>query len=207
MEIGSNFSEKAKRDYRLVELAKSGDQKAYAELLGYYRDSLYFMLLKMVKNKDDAEDLTIESFGKAFNNIESYSSNYAFSTWLFKIATNNGIDFLRSRKSQRNIISIDRTDSDSDGSLGNKFSLVENEPNPEEKMIAGQKEKLLRTILKKLHPDYRRILTLRYFDEFSYLEIADELNIPIGTVKARLFRSRELFISILKKHQIDSGNG
>jgi RNA polymerase sigma-70 factor (ECF subfamily) len=207
MEIGSNFSEKAKRDYRLVELAKSGDQKAYAELLGYYRDSLYFMLLKMVKNKDDAEDLTIEAFGKAFNNIESYSSNYAFSTWLFKIATNNGIDFLRSRKSQRNIISIDRTDSDSDGSLGNKFSLVENEPNPEEKMIAGQKEKLLRTILKKLHPDYRRILTLRYFDEFSYLEIADELNIPIGTVKARLFRSRELFISILKKHQIDSGNG
>jgi RNA polymerase sigma-70 factor (ECF subfamily) len=165
------------------------------------------MLLKMVKNKDDAEDLTIEAFGKAFNNIESYSSNYAFSTWLFKIATNNGIDFLRSRKSQRNIISIDRTDSDSDGSLGNKFSLVENEPNPEEKMIAGQKEKLLRTILKKLHPDYRRILTLRYFDEFSYLEIADELNIPIGTVKARLFRSRELFISILKKHQIDSGNG
>jgi RNA polymerase sigma-70 factor (ECF subfamily) len=204
MEIGSNFSDKAKRDFRLVESAKNGDQKAYAELLGYYRDSLYFMLLKMVKNKDDAEDLTIEAFGKAFRNIETYSSAYAFSTWLFKIATNNGIDFLRSQKIRRNDVSIDRNDYDSEINFGGKFSLVENEPNPEEKMIAGQKEKLLRTILKKLHPDYRRILTLRYFDELSYLEIAEELKLPIGTVKARLFRSRELLISILKKHQIES---
>jgi RNA polymerase sigma-70 factor (ECF subfamily) len=204
MEIGSNFSDKAKRDYHLVQLAKNGDQKAFAELLGYYRDSLYFMLLKMVKNKDDAEDLTIEAFGKAFKNIDSYSSAFAFSTWLFKIATNNGIDFLRSQKALRSHVSLDQNDYDSDNSYSGKNTLVENHPNPEEKMIAEQKEKLLRTVMKKLHPDYRRILTMRFFDELSYNEIAEELGIPIGTVKARLFRSRELLISILKKHNIET---
>ena len=203
MEIRSNFSDKAKRDYELVQLAKSGDQKAYAELLGYYRDSLYFMLIKMVKNKNDAEDLTIEAFGKAFKNIEKYNPSYAFSTWLFKIATNNGIDFLRSNKSKRKTISIDETDTDSDNDYFSKISLVSKNRNPEEEMIAEQKEQLLRTIVKNLHPDYRRIITLRYFDELSYLEIAAKLELPIGTVKARLFRSRELLHTILNKQKMN----
>jgi len=204
MELNSNFSEKAKRDFHLVQQAKEGDQKAYAELLGFYRDSLYFMLLKMVKNKDDAEDLTIEAFGKAFRSIESYSSSFAFSTWLFKIATNNGIDFIRSQKARRKVVSIDNKDIDTDIDYTQKNSLIADSLNPEEEMIEEQKEKLLRTIIKKLHPDYRKILTLRYFDDYSYIEIAENLELPIGTVKARLFRARELLLSILKKYKIDS---
>ena len=93
MEINENLSDKAKRDYMLVRKATDGDQKAYAELLDRYRDAIYYMLLKMVNNASDAEDLTIEAFGKAFKNLNQYAPNYAFSTWLFKIATNNCIDF------------------------------------------------------------------------------------------------------------------
>ncbi len=201
MELGENFSAKAKQDYQLVLKAQKGDEKAFAELLGRYRDSLYFMLLKMVKNKDDAEDLTIEAFGKAFRNINSYSPSYAFSTWLFKIASNNGIDYLRSRKSTRRHISIDQTYEENDISMS--ASLVSNTPDPEENMILRQKEILLRTIIKKLHPDYRKIIMLRYFKEYSYNEIAEELELPIGTVKARLHRSRELLTSTLKHHKIN----
>ena len=201
MELGENFSDKAKQDYQLVLKAQKGDEKAFADLLGRYRDSLYFMLLKMVKNKDDAEDLTIEAFGKAFRNINSYSPSYAFSTWLFKIASNNGIDYLRSRKSTRRHISIDQTNEENDISMS--ASLVSNTPDPEENMILRQKEILLRTVIKKLHPDYRKIIMLRYFKEYSYNEIAEELKLPIGTVKARLHRSRELLTSTLKHHKIN----
>jgi RNA polymerase sigma-70 factor (ECF subfamily) len=114
MELGSNLSAKAVYDYNLVRRAvEGGDQKAYAELMGRYRDSVYFMLLKMVNNKDDADDLTIEAFGKAFKRLEQYTPTYAFSTWLFKIATNNCIDFIRRKKA--NTFSIDNPYSSSDG--------------------------------------------------------------------------------------------
>jgi len=89
MELNSQLSDKAKYDFSLVELALTGDEKAFAKLMSRYKDAIYFMLLKMVNNKNDAEDLTIEAFGKAFKNIHQYSPNFAFSTWLFKIATNN----------------------------------------------------------------------------------------------------------------------
>src|SRR5664279_4926106 len=98
MEIASRLTEKAQRDYALVQRAvQFGDQKAYAELLNNYRDSLYFMLLKMTNNPTDAEDLTIEAFGKAFRNLQQYTLEFAFSTWLFRIASNNCIDFLRKK--------------------------------------------------------------------------------------------------------------
>jgi len=84
-----HLSDKAIKDYKIVRRAVDhGDQKAYAELMSRYKDSIYYMLLKMVNNRDDAEDLTIEAFGKAFRNIKQYTPDYAFSTWLFKIATN-----------------------------------------------------------------------------------------------------------------------
>ena len=101
MEINENLSDKARRDYMLVKKATDGDQKAYAELLDRYRDAIYYMLLKMVNNASDAEDLTIEAFGKAFKNLNQYAPNYAFSTWLFKIATNNCIDFIRKKKANQ----------------------------------------------------------------------------------------------------------
>ncbi|MFW6310405.1 MAG: sigma-70 family RNA polymerase sigma factor, partial [Prolixibacteraceae bacterium] len=92
------LSEKARQDYELVQLAINGDEKAFTRLLGRYKDAIYFMLLKMVNNRNDAEDLTLEAFGKAFKNLHQYSPTYAFSTWLFKIASNNCIDFLRKKK-------------------------------------------------------------------------------------------------------------
>jgi len=95
---GIKLSEKALQDYELVKKALKGDEKAFARLLSRYKDTIYFMLLKMLNNRSDAEDLTLEAFGKAFKNLHQYSPTYAFSTWLFKIASNNCIDFLRKKK-------------------------------------------------------------------------------------------------------------
>ena len=118
MEIGEHLSDKGKKDLGLVEKAKQGDQAAYAELMDRYRDSVYFMLLKMIKNSDDAEDLTIEAFGKAFNRLEQYSPSYAFSTWLFKIASNNCIDFIRKKRVY--LTSMDHAYANSDGDRANR---------------------------------------------------------------------------------------
>lgn len=193
MEVSPNLSEKAKHDYKLVNLAIAGDEKAYAELLDRYKDAIYYMLLKMVNNKSDAEDLTIEAFGKAFKNITQYTPNYAFSTWLFKIATNNCIDFIRKKKA--NLVSLDQTSED-DNSYGTP--LQADTPDPEEDMIKSQRMALTRSVVEKLKPRYKTLVELRYFKEYSYEEIANELNLPIGTVKAQLFRARELLYNILK---------
>jgi RNA polymerase sigma-70 factor (ECF subfamily) len=193
MEINPNLSEKAKHDYKLVRLAVNGDEKAYAELLGRYKDAIYYMLLKMVNNKSDAEDLTIEAFGKAFKNIAQYTPNYAFSTWLFKIATNNCIDFIRKKKA--NLIFLDHS---SDEQENVTAPLQSDSPDPEEDMIKSQRMALTRNVVSKLKPRYRTLVELRYFREYSYDEIANELGLPIGTVKAQLFRARELLFNILK---------
>jgi RNA polymerase sigma-70 factor (ECF subfamily) len=196
MEIGNNLSDKAKYDLILVEQAVNGDQKAYAELMERYRDAIYFMLLKMVNNKSDAEDLTIEAFGKAFKSIQQYTPNYAFSTWLFKIATNNCIDFIRKRKA--NIVSIDQPSQDVDGvSSSPATNLLSGGLDPEETLIKEQNIILVKTVVSKLKPRYRKLIELRYFKEYSYEEIADELSLPLGTVKAQLFRARELLYNIL----------
>ncbi len=193
MEVNTNLSEKAQRDFVLVQQATNGDQKAYAELMGRYRDAIYYMLLKMVNNASDAEDLTIEAFGKAFKNIQQYTPNYAFSTWLFKIATNNCIDFIRKKKTAT--VSLDQSDDDNDKAPQDLMAQV---LDPEESMIKSQKQVMMREIVSKLKPRYRKLIELRYFQEFSYEEIAEELELPIGTVKAQLFRARELLFNILK---------
>jgi RNA polymerase sigma-70 factor (ECF subfamily) len=195
MELNPNLSEKAQHDFILVENAKKGDQKAYAELMGRYRDAIFYMLLKMVNNSSDAEDLTIEAFGKAFKNIHQYTPSFAFSTWLFKIATNNCIDFLRKRRG--NVISLDQSLHDDD-SLTPSAHIQSDTPDPETHMINQQKIKLMRDVVNKLKPRYRRLVELRYFNEYSYEEISLELGLPIGTVKAQLFRARELLYNILK---------
>lgn len=195
MELNPNLSEKAQVDLNLVEQAKKGDQKAYANLMGRYRDAIFYMLLKMVNNSIDAEDLTIEAFGKAFKNIAQYTPNYAFSTWLFKIATNNCIDFIR--KKRGNLISIDHAFDEND-SLVPSSNIHSDDPDPEANMINKQKVKLLRDVVSKLKPRYRNLVELRYFKEYSYEEISKELDLPIGTVKAQLFRAKELLFNILK---------
>jgi RNA polymerase sigma-70 factor (ECF subfamily) len=193
MEVSPNLSEKAQHDFLLVQKARSGDQKAYAELLGRYRDAIYFMLLKMVNNPSDAEDLTIEAFGKAFKNIGQYTPNFAFSTWLFKIATNNCIDFIRKKRAAT--ISLDQSNDDPETAT---VTIQSDTLDPEAHLINSQKVKLLREVVNKLKPRYRTLVELRYFKEYSYEEISQELELPIGTVKAQLFRARELLFNILK---------
>lgn len=193
MEVNPNLSDKARHDYSLVLKARKGDQQAFGELLGRYRDAIYFMLLKMVNNPVDAEDLTIEAFGKAFKSIRQYTPSFAFSTWLFKIATNNCIDFIRRKRATT--ISLDHGYEEQEG----MSAFIQSDTmDPEEIMMNEQKIKLMRNVVSKLKPRYRRLIELRYFKEYSYEEISNELEIPIGTVKAQLFRARELLFNILK---------
>ena len=196
MEVNPKLTDKAQRDYKLVQLAiKQDDQKAYAELMGFYKDAIYFLLLKMTNNPDDADDLTIEAFGKAFRKLEQYTPDYAFSTWLFKIASNNCIDHIRRQKVE--MLSINKTVVDDEGTDMSQI-LPSHTLDPEEKLIERQKIMMMREVVEKLKPKYRRLVELRYFDEYSYEEIAQELAIPIGTVKAQLFRAREFLYNIMK---------
>ena len=198
---GSHLSEKAQKDYALVIRAtQQKDQQAFAELMDKYKDSIYFMLLKMVNNNDDAEDLTLEAFGKAFSRLHQYTPNFAFSTWLFKIATNNCIDFLRKKK--KNVMSIDNRITNEDGD-DFMFEIKSEGMSPEQIAMNDQKIQLMRQYVKKLKPRYEVLVEMRYFKEMSYDEISDELKLPLGTVKAQLFRAREFLYNIMK-HSIET---
>ena len=191
-----HLSEKAQKDYELVQRAtKSKDQQAFSDLMEKYKDPIYYMLLKMVNNNDDAEDLTLEAFGKAFKKLNQYTPNFAFSTWLFKIATNNCIDFLRKKK--KNVMSIDNRVSNNDGDEF-MFEIKSDGMTPEEITVNEQKIQLIRKYVKKLKPRYQILVEMRYFKEMSYEEISIELNLPLGTVKAQLFRAREFLYNIMK---------
>ena len=193
---GSHLSEKAQKDYELViKATQKKDQQAFAELMDKYKDSIYYMLLKMVHNNDDAEDLTLEAFGKAFSRLHQYTPNFAFSTWLFKIATNNCIDFLRKKK--KNVMSIDNRIENEDGD-DFKFEIKSEGLTPEQIAMNDQKIQLMRQYVKKLKPRYEILVEMRYFKEMSYDEISEELQLPLGTVKAQLFRAREFLFNILK---------
>jgi RNA polymerase sigma factor (sigma-70 family) len=194
MEINNDLSDKAKADLLLVEEAKRGNEKAFAGLMNRYRDSIYYMLLKMVNNPSDAEDLTIEAFGKAFRNLDSYTPKYAFSTWLFKIASNNCVDFIR--KKQGSPTPLDHLQDSLDNVTVNIQSDM---PDPEESLINHQKIAALKDIVSQLKPRYKALIELRYYKEYSYEEISSELNLPIGTVKAQLYRAKTLLYNILIK--------
>lgn len=199
MELEANLSAKAQYDVALVKRAvEQHDQAAYAELLDRYKESVFYLLMKMVNNRDDAEDLTIEAFGKAFKNIEQYTPNFAFSTWLFRIATNNCIDFIR--KKRMVTVSLDKTFEGDDGGEMT-MDVRSNTLDPEENLIRKQKNVLMQSLVTKLKPRYRTLVEMRYFQELSYEEIAEKLDLPIGTVKAQLFRSREFLYNILRNQQ------
>ena len=191
-----HLSDKAKYDLILVEAAKAGDQLAYGDLMDRYRESIYFMMLKMVKDPDDADDLTIEAFGKAFNRLGQYSPNFAFSTWLFKIASNNCIDFIRKKRIK--VTSMDSGIVNDNGDVM-KIDARSNTLNPEETVMQGQRIVHMRLLVSKLKPKYRESVEKRYFQELSYEEIATEMNLPLGTVKAQLFRARDFLASMAEK--------
>ncbi|HSZ71570.1 MAG TPA: sigma-70 family RNA polymerase sigma factor [Cytophagaceae bacterium] len=199
MELNREFSEKAKKDFLLIEKAKStGDEKAFAELMSRYKKPVYHMILKMIRNVDDAEDLTIEAFAKAFKNLQKFNPEFTFSTWLFRIATNNCIDFMRKKKLATTSISGTYKD---DAGENVDMEFKDSGLNPMEEAIKAQKVALVQSIVTKLPPKYQTLVKLRYFEELSYEEIAVELDAPLGTVKAQLHRARELLYDLVKNRK------
>lgn len=198
----NNFSPKALYDIKLVERAlQHEDQKAYAELMKRYWEPVYFMLLRMISNnKDDAEDLTIEAFAKAFKYLNQYSTQYAFSTWLFKIASNNAIDFLRRNKEHKGLTSLNRPYGEEGAEELSNF-IKGSGLNPEESIIRKQNIERIRFIIEKLKPNYRIIVEMFYIEELSIEEIAKKVDLPISTVKTRLFRARDFLFTIVKRHK------
>jgi len=192
----SRFSSKALEDFRLIDQAVQGnDEQAYARLMQRYKRPVYHMILKMVRNVDDAEDLTIESFAKAFKSLHKFKKDFTFSTWLFRIATNNTIDFIRRKK--LNTLSISSAYTDSEGETVS-IEVEDENLNPQEQAIKMQKEELMQIFVDKLPPKYQKLVRLRYFEELSYEEIAQHLEAPLGTVKAQLHRARELLFEMIK---------
>ena len=183
-------------DRKLIKQILKGNNKAYAKLFSRYKDAIYFMTLKMVINKRDAEDLTYETFDKALRNIEQYNFEYAFSTWIFRIATNNCIDFLRKRKMQ--LISIESSNDNDDDFLVGEDSIQSSALDPEQVMIREQQIILVQELLAQLKTKYKQLIEMRYFKDYSYEEIAKELQLPIGTVKTLLFRAKSMLAELIQ---------
>jgi RNA polymerase sigma factor (sigma-70 family) len=199
MEVSPNLTEKGKLDLPIVLRAQAGDQSAFNELLTKYRNPVKYMVQRMISNPEDIEDVVIDTFGKAFSNINSYAPDYAFSTWLFKIATNRCIDHIR--KKRINTLSINHTYENEDGGYEG-IDIDSGGLSPEEETIKEQKNILMRQFVNKLKPNYRELVELRYFEELSYEEIADKLDLPLGTVKAQLFRARDFLARHITKSNI-----
>ncbi len=190
------FSSKALEDFRLIDMAVAGDDKAYAKLLQRYKRPVYHVILKMVRNVDDAEDLMMESFSKAFRSLHRFKKDFTFSTWLFRIATNNTIDHIRKKK--LNTLSIENTYTDDDGASVSIDIEDKGNLDPQEETIRMQKEEIMQVFVNMLPPKYQKLVRLRYFHELSYEEIAAEIEAPLGTVKAQLHRARELMYDLVK---------
>ncbi len=187
-------SASSERDRELVEKALEGDESAYQELLDKYRLALQRHIGRMVRDKAEVDDLVQECFIKAFTALSSYSSEYAFSTWLYKIATNHTIDYLRKKKLPT--MSIDRPISAKDGEI--EYELPDTTYRPDKHIVDDQRKQLLRDAIDALPPKYHRVIVMRHQQEKSYEEIARELDLPLGTVKAHIFRARALLYKHLR---------
>ena len=201
MEISPNLSESARRDTELIIAARSGSKKAYSQIMSLYKGAIYFMLLRMVENKLDAEELTFEAFRKAFVNIHKYEPKFAFSTWLFCIASNNAIDHMHTKRvvtvPVEPAVHVNKT-----AETEFNYYVKTDSDNPAESYVKEQNPKLLHKSISTLKPQYRTLLEMRYFMEYSYIEIAKQLNSPFGTVKVQLFRSREILFDLLKNTEM-----
>lgn len=189
-----NASESSLEDDVLVKDAIGGDENAYKKLVDKYERALYFHILKMIKDREQVEDLVQETFVKAFDNLNTYSTNYAFSTWLYRIATNHTIDYLRKKKLKT--LSIDEPMKTKDGEM--EMQLPDESAGTDRNIIKKQRQKIVQKAIKELPKKYRLVIEMRHMEEKSYQEIADVLDLPLGTVKAHIFRARELLYKALK---------
>ncbi len=187
-------AESRAEDSRLIQAALGGDDAAYKRLMKKYHDAIYNFIYRMIHDKHQVEDLTQEAFIKAFASLASFNEEFAFSTWLYKIATNNSIDYIRKRKLQT--YSIDKPIEAKDSDYA--FELPDDSYEADKDMISDQRARMLNEAIGKLPEKYRKVIRLRHVDEKSYEEIAEQLKLPIGTVKAHIFRAREMLYKSLK---------
>ncbi|MBD3218838.1 MAG: sigma-70 family RNA polymerase sigma factor [candidate division Zixibacteria bacterium] len=181
-------------DEELIRKALSGEQDAYQALLQRYQKAVFHIVVKIIRNSDDAQDLVQETFMRAFNTLESYRSEYRFSTWLCKIAANCSIDYLRKKKIKA--YSMDKPYQTKNGAV--EVELEDKGANPEEHFLRKQRIMSIEEAIKGLPPKYKQVIVYRHHDDKSYEEISRIMGIPIGTVKARIFRARELLKKKLK---------
>jgi len=186
--------ESRREDSHLIRRARKGEQAAFARLRQKYHESIYNLIYRMIRDKEEVPDLTQEAFIKAFTSLASYNEEYAFSTWLYKIATNNCIDYIRRKKLQA--FSLDKPIESKEGEL--TFEVPDSTYEPDRAMIALQRSKLLEEAINSLPEKYKIVIRMRHVEEKEYQEIAKILNIPLGTVKAHIFRARELLYKYLK---------
>ncbi len=182
-------------DSKLIKAAIRGDQASYRLLMQKYHDQVYHLLYRMVHDKDEVIDLTQEAFIKAFQSLKNFNEEFAFSTWLFKIATNNCIDYIRKKKLAT--FSIDKPIESKEGDF--QFEIPDSSYEPDKELIEGQKSKLLNDAIESLPDKYRQVILMRHSDDMDYQEIADKLKLPLGTVKAHIFRAREILYKKLRK--------
>ncbi len=187
-------SKSSLEDDELVQSAVNGDQKAFQKLVSKYQKPLYFHVLKMVKVHEQVEDLIQEAFVKAFNNLPTYNTDYAFSTWLYRITTNHTIDYLRKKKLKTT--SIDEPVRTREGEMS--VELEDHSAHADRNIIRSQRQKIIRKAIADLPEKYRVVIEMRHLEELSYQEISDDLNLPLGTVKAHIFRAREMLYKSLK---------
>jgi RNA polymerase sigma-70 factor (ECF subfamily) len=184
-------------DHETIQGALRGNDLAFKRLMNKYHDAIFNFIYRMIRDREQVEDLTQEAFIKAFSSLKSFNEEYAFSTWLYKIATNNCIDYIRKRKLQ--MYSIDKPIEAKDSDY--TFELPDETYRADKEIISGQRALLLRNAIEQLPEKYRRVIELRHTEEKSYEEIAAILDLPIGTVKAHIFRARELLYKQLR-HRI-----
>ncbi|MEO8235028.1 MAG: sigma-70 family RNA polymerase sigma factor [Flavobacterium sp.] len=175
-----------------IDKAKLGDQVAFTFLLDSYWNEVYGFMLQRTENEADAEDITIETFSKAFDKIATYNPEFQFNTWLIAIAKNVHIDLLRKKKSS---LFIDITDEEDDIA----YSVADTSPSAEDKLITEQNLSRLLQFIKELKPAYQEVIQMRYFQEMSYQEIADDLEEPLNNVKIKLLRAKKLLAEIITK--------
>lgn len=187
-------TESRTEDARLIQRALRGDQFAYKQLMKKYHDPIFNLVYRMIHDKQQVEDLTQETFVKAFASLKYFNEEYAFSTWLYKIATNSSIDYIRKRK--LNTFSIDKPVAMEDSDFS--FELPDTTYQPDKTIIQRQRTTLIEEAIEKLPEKYRKVIILRHTEERDYAEIAKILKLPIGTVKAHIFRARELLNKYLR---------
>ncbi|RKY75187.1 RNA polymerase subunit sigma-24 [candidate division KSB1 bacterium] len=185
-------------DKFLIQLALAGNQKAYGELIRRYEGMIFNFIYRMIGDRAETEDIVQETFIKAFKALDSFDEKYAFSTWLYKIATNHCIDVLRKRK--LSTFSLDSSIQTEKGNLHRQYS--DDSFSPEKALIYREHTTLILQAIESLPPKYKQVINLRHREEKSYEEIAQILKIPIGTVKARIFRAREILKQKLKNYGI-----